>query len=55
MKTITTLIAFVLIISLLSACTAETTKNWGIQECYKAPIGEQERCLENLRNAYPKR
>jgi hypothetical protein len=54
MKTLI-LISFVLIMSLLSACTAETTKNWGIQECYKVPISEQERCLENLKNAYQKK
>jgi hypothetical protein len=53
MKTII-LASFALVVLLLSACTAETTKNWGTQECYKAPIGEQERCLENLKNAYPK-
>ena len=54
MKTII-LISFALVTSLLSACTTTDAKNWGTQECYKAPIGEQERCLENLRNAYPKR
>jgi len=53
MRTIT-LISLALVMSSLSACTAETTKNWGTQECYKAPIGEQERCLNNLKNAYPK-